>query len=202
MKCIKLSIFALLFTIVANAQDAQSLSLNIYGGYTFRDRLEYQGSHAYVDECFQYGGGLEYFFADDVSLELKYLRVDTSMPLYGPGGTQLNAGNDDGAINYILLGGTRYFDVSPSIAPYLGAGMGVGIVETPQNGSGTYFAWDIKVGMKIKTPSVVSVNINAYLQSVSSAIGNTYYYGYYGGYVDYVSAYQFGLGAVLSFNFQ
>lgn len=205
MKNLSVLLFALLVSIVAKAQDSSSLALNLYGGYTFSDKVEYDPAYGYVEDGFQYGLGLEYFLAPTHSIELKYLRMDTDMPLYGPAGTQLNAGDDKGAINLILLGGTVYFGSSEQTAlPYLGGGVGVGIVETPQSGNGTHFAWDIKTGVKIQTGSVVSINLNAYLQSITAAVGDSYYYTYYGivELTDYVATYQFGLGVVLSFNFE
>lgn len=186
------------------AQDARSFSLNLYGGYNFSDDLDYDGYRATVEDGFQYGAGFEYFFSTNNSVEVKYLRADTKIPFYGPAGNQLNAGDDKGAFNYVLADYTHYFDTGSNLLPYLGAGAGVGIVETPQSGSGTYFAWDVKGGVKIKTASLVSVNINAYLESMSAAVGNSYYWTSFGpvGVEDYVSTFQFGLGAVLSFNFK
>lgn len=186
------------------AQDARSFSLNLYGGYNFSDRLDYDGYRATIEDGFQYGAGLEYFFQTNNSVELRYARQDVKIPLYGPGGNQLNS-NDKGAFNFILLDFNHYFDTGSNLLPYLGAGAGVGIVESPQGGSGTYFAWDIKGGVKIKTASVVSVNLNAYLQSMSAAVGESYYWSYWVGPVavnDYISTFQFGLGATLSFNFK
>lgn len=186
------------------AQDARSFSLNLYGGYNFSDQLDYDGYSATIEDGFQYGAGLEYFFITNNSIELKYLRSDVKIPLYGPAGAHLNAGDDKGAFNFILLDYTYYFDTGSNLLPYLGTGAGVGILETPQSGTGTYFAWDVKGGVKIKTASVVSVNINAYLQSMSAAVGDSYYWTYYGPIAveDYISTFQFGLGATLSFNFK
>lgn len=205
MKHFSLLLVALLVSSVAIAQERGSMSINLYGGYNFSDTVEFGNSYGYVEEAFQYGGGLEYFYYNNNSVEVKYLRTDTHMPLYGPLGTKLNAADDKGAINYILLGGTSYFGgSSQTVLPYIGAGLGVGIVETPQSGNETTFAWDLKLGMKIKTESVVSVNLQAYLQSATKAVGNSYYYTYYGivPVTEYVATYQFGLGAVLSFNFE
>jgi opacity protein-like surface antigen len=187
-----------------NAQDSGSFSANLYGSYNFGDKIDYDGYSAKLEDGFQYGAGLEYFFSTNNSVELKYLRSDTHIPFYKPDGSQVNKGDDKGALNFILLDATHYFDTGSNLLPYLGGGLGVGIAETPQDGGGTYFAWNIKGGVKIKTASSVSVNLNAYLQSMSAAVGNSYYWTYYGpvGVEDYVSTYQFGLGAVFSFNFK
>ncbi|KQB37141.1 outer membrane beta-barrel protein [Flavobacterium aquidurense] len=204
MKQYSLLLVVFLSAIGMQAQDARSFSLNLYGSYNFSDTIDYDGYSATIEDGFQYGAGFEYFFSTNNSVEVKYLRADTKLPFYDPAGNQLNAGDDKGALNFILLDATHYFDIGSNLLPYLGGGLGVGITETPQSGSGTYFAWNIKGGVKIKTASSVSVNINAYLQSMSAAVGNSYYWTYYGpvGVEDYVSTYQFGLGAVLSFNFK
>jgi opacity protein-like surface antigen len=203
------------FTLAMSAQSSGAFLLNVYGGYTFSDKVEFDSSYAKVEDGFEWGGGLEYFFIDNQSIELKYNRLDTKMPLYTkiplsgngsfPAGSQVNAGDDDGAINYILADYTYYFGSSASKAlPFLGAGAGIAILETPQSGSGTYFAWEIKAGVKVKTNSPLSINFNAYLQSMSAAVGYDYYWDYYWGPIavnDYASTFQFGLGAVLSYDF-
>ncbi|WP_241775739.1 hypothetical protein [Flavobacterium sp. Root420] len=176
--------------------------------------MEFDNSYAYVEDGFEYGAGFEYFIMDNASIELKYNRLDTKMPLYTktltpnnpvPAGTQLNAGDDKGAINYILADYTYYFGSSSQKAlPFFGAGAGVAILESPQSGNGTYFAWEIKAGVKVKTNSPLSINLHAYLQSMSAAVGYDYYWDYYYGplaVTDYASIFQFGLGASLSYDF-
>ncbi|AWK05765.1 hypothetical protein HYN56_16600 [Flavobacterium crocinum] len=214
MKKYHLLVVFFLFSLAVSAQGSQSFLLNLYGGYTFSDRVDFDSSYAKVEDGFEYGIGLEYFIMDNASVELKYNRLDTNMPLYtkvplnegsiSPG-TQVNAGDDKGAINYILADYTYYFGSSSQKAlPFLGAGAGVAILETPRSGNGTYFAWEIKGGVKVKTNSPLSINLHAYLQSMSAAVGYDYYWDYYWGPVavnDYVSTFQFGLGFSLSYNF-
>lgn len=200
----KLTLVLILLSLAVSAQESKSFLLNLYGSYTFCDKVEYKNSYGYIKEGFEYGAGLEYFFVKNSSIELKYNRLDTRLPLYGPLGNQVNARDDKGAVNYILTDYTRYFETgSKKILPYLGTGVGVAILETPQSGSGTYFAWEIKTGVKIKTNSPLSINLNAYLQSMTAAVGNSYYWSYIGvvGVTDYASTYQFGLGASISYNF-
>jgi hypothetical protein len=133
--------------------------------------------------------------------------MGTEFPFHGPSGTQQNVGKDEGSINYILLGGNSYFGNDPKAKamPYFGAGLGVGILALKEGSSETHFAWDAKLGVKIKTASAVSVNLHAYVQSIISAVGYDYYY--YPGwgtaaFTDYASIFQFGLGGALSFNFK
>lgn len=214
MKKYYLLVAVLFFSLAMSGQTANSFLLNLYGGYTFSDRVDFDSSYGKVEDGFEYGLGLEYFIMDNASIELKYNRLDTHMPLYTkislgdgaiPPGTQVNAGDDKGAINYILADYTYYFGSSSQKAlPFLGAGLGVAILETPKSGSGTYFAWEIKAGVKVKTNSPLSINLHAYLQSMSAAVGYDYYWDYYWGPVavtDYASTFQFGLGASLSYDF-
>jgi outer membrane protein W len=193
------------FSLAVSAQSSKSFLLNVYGGYTFSDKVEYDNAYGYVEDGFEYGIGLEYFFIENNSIELKYNRLDTKLPLYAlPLRNQVNAGDDKGAVNYILADYTYYFGSNSQKAlPFVGAGAGVSILETPKSGNGTYFAWEIKAGVKIKTNSPVSINLHAYLQSMSAAVGNDYYWTYIGivGVTDYVSTYQFGLGASFSYDF-
>lgn len=190
------------------AQEPKSLSLNLYGGYNFKDKVKFDASYGYVNEAVQYGAGLEYFPSRNKSIELRWLSMGTEFPFHGPSGTHLNVGKDEGSINYILIGGNTYFGSDPNAKalPYIGAGLGVGILALKEtDNSSTEFAWDAKLGVKIKTSSAVSVNLHAYVQYVVSAVGYDYYY--YPGwgttaFTDYASIFQFGLGGAISFNFK
>ena len=189
------------------AQEPKSLSLNLYGGYNFKDKVNFDASYGYINEAFQYGAGLEYFPSRNKSFELRWLGMGTEFPFHGPSGNQLNIGKDNGSINYILIGGNSYFGSDPKAKalPYLGAGLGVGILALKDGNSETHFAWDAKLGVKIKTASAVSVNLHAYVQSIIAAVGYDYYY--YPGwgttaFTDYASIFQFGLGGAICFNFK
>ncbi len=205
MKKILILLAIVFFSVAGKAQKAGSLTLNLYGGYTFRDKVNVDVSYANVDAGFQYGGGLEYFLQSTSSIEVKYLRMDTRIPYYLANGTHVNINKDKGAVQYILAGYTGYFGNSSSRAvPYAGLGMGAGIISIKDGNSATKFAWDAKLGVKIKTESLVSINLQAYFQSITSAVGSDYWV-YPGGALvavpGYVSLFQFGLGAVVSLNF-
>ena len=111
-------------------------------------------------------------------MELKYRRMDTYMPLYGPLDAKLNEGADKGSVSYILFGGNSYFgDNSKSKAmSYAGAALGIGIVDMKDGGSATKFACDAKLGVQLKTASSVSFKFHAYIQNVIAAIGSDFYY--------------------------
>jgi opacity protein-like surface antigen len=202
MKNYKLILIALLFSAGMMAQDRGSVVLDVYGSYIFSNNVNFDYGHIKIGDGFQYGAGLEFFLQKSSSLEIKYLRIDSTMKVDVPGTADDREGN--GAINYILLGGNHYFNNGGNAIPYLGGGLGMGIVEGPYGGSDTNFAWEIKGGVKIKTASIVSVSLQASLQSMIAPAGTDTYWGYWGPVAvqDYAYSYQFGLGAVIGFNFK
>jgi hypothetical protein len=190
-------------TAVSFAQYSK-LSLNATGGYTFQEKVTFDAGKAYANEAIQYGGSLEFFPSRYKSFELSYSYMNTEMPVYGLNGTQQNPKAGKGGISYILAGGNTYFSKSANskAMPYIGGGIGVGILNN-NNQSATNFAWNIKTGVKIKTSSVVSFKLNAYLQSMIGTAGNDYWYTWYGvvAVADYASIFQFGLGASVCIDF-
>ena len=195
-----------LAVIKSNAQDPGSISLNVYGGYTFTDRVRFDASYADVKGAFEWGGGLEYFVRRDNSVEVRYRRMATNSPVYGPLGAQLNKDNDASSAQFILLGGNRYFSsgIGDRTMPYIGAGIGVAILSGPEN-SRTSFAWDLQAGIKVKTQKALAFKLHAYVQSAISQFGNDYWY--YPGWgtvavADYAHLFQFGLGGAVVLDFK
>jgi hypothetical protein len=195
----------------AKAQNQGDIGLNLYGGYTFDDKITSNASSVEINGAFQYGLGAEFYIRPSKSIELKYLRMDTKTPIFAPSLTapykvsQANIGNDSSAINYVLIGGNNYFPTSnPSIKPFLGVDLGVGWASGDQSTS-AHFAWDFKAGVKIQASDVVAVKLQGYFQTIWGSYGSdTYYYPGWG-YVSYpsdASLYQFGLGAAFEFDFK
>jgi hypothetical protein len=204
----RILVFLLFAVTVSTASSAQysKFSLNVTGGYTFQDRVDLDAFYVKVKDGFQYGGSLEYFTSRRQSVELSYNRLDTYFPLYRQNGNRVDSKENKGAVNYILLGGNSYFPQSydSKLMPFVGGGVGVGWFEG-NNNSSAKFAFNIKAGAKIKTNSVVSFKVNAYLQSIVSTFGTDYWYGWYGqvyAVPDYATLWQFGLGGAICFDFK
>ncbi|PWA06344.1 hypothetical protein [Flavobacterium laiguense] len=201
----------LLSGIGAKAQTQGSIGLNLYGGYTFEDQISNNASYIEIQDGFQYGIGAEFYVRPSKSIELKYLRMDTSTPVFAPSLTapfkvgQINVGNDSSAINYVLIGGNNYFQTAnPSLIPFIGLDLGLGWASGDQSTSAR-FAWDFKAGVKIKASDVVSVKLQGYFQTIWGSYGSeTYYYPGWGTvtYPNNSSLYQFGLGAAFAFDFK
>jgi opacity protein-like surface antigen len=202
MKNYKLILIAFLFSVGMMAQDRGSVVLDVYGSYVFSNRVNFDYGHITIGDGFQYGAGFEFFPQKSSSVEIKYLRIDPTFKIDVPGIIDDRKGS--GAINYVLLGGNHYFDNGGNAVPYFGGGIGLGIVEGPYGGSDTNFAWELKTGVKIKTKSIVSISLQASLQSMIAPAGTDTYWGYWGPVAvqDYAYSYQFGLGTVIGFNFK
>jgi hypothetical protein len=206
MKNYSLLLLAFLFSAGMMAQDRGSIVLDVHGTYSFSNNINFDYGHLNVGDGFTYGVGLEFFPQKSSSVELKYLRLDTPVDVSAPGSVidpkYKNGG--DAAFNYILVGGNHYFDSGSNAVPYLGGGIGMAIVDGPFGGNDTNFAWEIKGGVKIKTASIVSVSLQANLVSTVIPAGSDTYWGYWGPVAiqDYAYSYQFGLGAIIGFNFK
>lgn len=217
---------ALLFTFLticissSYAQDGggsgRSIRLNLYGSYAFEDGFDsyydygnyYQGT---IEDGFQYGGGIEVEMKNDTYLEILYLREDTKAPTqYYNGGLYDKYANFDIALNYIMLGGNKYFGKPGSSVQGFGGFMaGVGIVNvdsaTPSvnfSESATKFAWGLKAGAVIWATDVIGIKLQGQMLSIAQSVGGGVYFGTGGagaGVSSYSSLYQFTLGGGLVF---
>jgi len=197
-----LFVSAIVLCAVALRAQPGTISLNVDAGYNFGANVTLDAGKVHIPGAFQYGGGLEFFTIWEQSLELKYLRSASTAEITGA----LNANSTtDVSMNYILLGWNKYFGPDPEakIRPYGGLGLGMNVIGYNSD-TATKFAWDAKLGVKIKTNSAVSLKLQAYLQHSLSAVGTDIYYGWYGAYpvTDYAALWQFGLGGVLCFDFK
>lgn len=201
-----LLISSIVLCVIALRAQPGTISLNLDAGYTFQSKVNFDAAYTEVQGAFRYGGGLEYFADFNKSITLKYHRMDTHFPLYMQNGTQLNSDKDNkGSVNYILVGGNTYFgDMDAMAQPYGGLGLGVGVIGVNDN-TATKFAWDARLGVKVKTSSVVSLKLEAYMQSIISTFGSDVWIGY-GGYAyavpDYATLWQFGFTGIVCFDFR
>jgi hypothetical protein len=199
-----LFVSAIVLCSVALRAQPGTISLNLDAGYNFGSTMNLDAGEIKPAGAFQWGGGLEFFPSYDQSIELKYLRSSGSVEI-SPMVVGKPFNNSDLSMNYLMLGWNKYFGPNPDAkaVPYGGLGLGMNIVGY-NNDNATKFAWDAKLGVKIKTNSAVSLKLQAYLQHSLSAVGTDIYYGWYGAYpvTDYSALWQFGLGGVLCFDFK
>jgi opacity protein-like surface antigen len=183
---------------IAAAGYSQHLSVNLYGGYTFRDKINFGNAYAYINAGGIYGASIEGVNAQGSGLEIQYQYQRTEVPLYlYPSNVQQNKSNPNGTISYILLNFEQYLMNNPKIQPY--GALGLGAAFYTGSSSSTKFAWDLKAGVKIKASDAVGVKIGAQLIGSAQATGTAWYYGY--PYTTYSTILQFGFTGGLVFDF-
>jgi hypothetical protein len=205
MKKIILVISIAICSIALQAQPG-TISLNLDAGYTFQSKVNFDAAYTEVQGAFRYGGGIEYFADFNKSITLKYHRMDTYFPLYTQAGVRINPDNDyKGSVNYILVGGNTYFgDMDAKAQPYGGLGLGVGVIGINES-TVTKFAWDARLGVKIKTASVAAIKLEAYMQSIISTFGSDVWISAGGvayAVPDYATLWQFGFTGIVCLDFK
>jgi opacity protein-like surface antigen len=204
MKKVIFSCFVLLMSFSAFSQ---YISINAFGGYTFRDKINFGNAYAYLNAGGIWGASIEGVNMRGTGLELLYQYQSTKIPLYTyPGNVQQNATNDGAVISYLLLNFEQYYMNNPKIEPYGGLGLGAAFYKGDFAGSTseTKFAWDIKAGVKFNTSSSFGIKIGAQLLSSTQVTGAGFYVGYPGyvyPYNTYATILQFSFTGGLVFSF-
>ncbi len=202
------------FVLVSLSSFTQSkVRLNFFSAYVFKDDFDaYQDINNFysgqVKGGYQWGGSIEYFPQEQVSVELMYLREDTKAPTtfkYSAAPAQTENFKVD--LNYIMLGGNGYArTISGKVEGYGGlmAGIVIAGIEAPSENdknSGTNFAWGAKLGANFWMTPKVGLKLQAQILSASKVTGGGVYFSWWGPvYVDtYSTLWQFSLGGGLAF---
>ena len=199
-------------TTMLSLAPAGQIRLNAYSGYVFDDRVDMPENNFYgiVKGGYQWGLGAEYVVRPNQSVELFYMRQSTTAETRSFG---LNPKDIDYklGINYIMLGGNRYFSKPGGrIEGFVGAMLGVGFAgaEDPtsnRKSSITKFAVGMKGGANIWLSGQLGIKIQAQLLSAVQGFGGGVYIGTGGvgyGTSSYSSIYQFSLGGGLVYRLQ
>ncbi len=194
-------LLSLAIVFIAVAGYSQHLSVNAFGGYTFRDRIDFGNAYSYINAGGIWGVSVEGVNARGSGIELLYQYQSTNIPSYKyPSGNPLNS--ETGAVvSYLLLNFEQYYLANPKIEPYGGIGLGAAFYkgDSPGSTSTTKFAWDLKAGVKFKASNAVGIKIGAQLLGSAQATGTAFYYGY--AYTTYATILQFGFTGGLVFDF-
>lgn len=198
-------LFLGMFFMIAGIK-AQSFALNGFGGYVFQDQVNFGNVYGHISDGGFWGASLEGISPHGSGIELLYQQQNAHVPLnYYTGGLPANKGKDGAVLSYIMVNGIRYLQNNPHVLPYFGLGIGVGIASPESGSSQSHFAWDIKMGVKLKTSSVVGFKLQAQLFSVVQAAGGGFYVGTGGagaGVSTYSTIFQFGLVGGITFDFE
>ena len=186
---------------IAAAGYSQHLSVNLYGGYTFRDKINFGNVYyAYINGGGIFGATVEGVNQQGSGLELQYQYQSTDVKAYSYLTNEpVNQPTTTATISYLLLNFEQYSMNNPKIQPYGGIGLGASFF-TGAGTSSTNFAWDLKAGVKIKAGDAIGFKIGAQLLGSSHASGTAWYYGYIP-YTTYSTVLQFGFTGGLVFDF-
>jgi hypothetical protein len=197
----KKTILSLTILFISLAGYSQHLSINAFGGYTFRDKINFGNYYSYINAGGIWGASIEGVNAHGAGLELLYQYQSTAIPTYKYQGNILVAPNSNSVVSYLLLNFEQYLMNNPKIQPYGALGLGAAFYKGDYQGttSATKFAWDLKAGIKFKASDAVGIKIGAQLLGSPQATGTAFYYGY--AYTTYSTILQFGFtgGLVLDF---
>jgi hypothetical protein len=182
---------------------AQTVSLLTFGGYTFKNTINYANAKAVLGDGFQWGGGFEVKMDDSKAVELIYQRMDPTASIrYFVGSS--DAESFGVGVNYIMAGGTHYFPLNEMISAFGTVDLGVGIFDpkddAPNLETITRFAWGIRGGLQVATSERISLRIHAQLLSPVQGFGGGVWFGSGGasaGVTTYSTIYQFDLGGSL-----
>ncbi len=200
-------IFSTIILLAGFSALSQHLDINAYGGYNFRDKMNFGNAYAYLNEGGIWGVSVEGINANGTGIELLYQYQSTKIPVYSYlGNVQQNAGNDGAVVSYLLLNFEQYYTNNPKIQPYAGLGLGAAFYKGDYAGSvsETKFAWDVKAGVKFTLAGNLGLKIGAQLFGSPQATGTAFYVGYPGyvyPYTTYATILQFGFTGGLVFAF-
>ena len=177
-----------------------TVTLLTFGGYTFKDQVDFSNAYGEIGDGFQWGGGFEVGLSDFNAVEIIYQRMDPHTFVQA---LNTREGGEIG-INYIMLGGTRYAPLNDKIAGFgtLDAGVGFLSPKDTQYDGVTKFAWGLRLGVRIMASEKVSIRLHGQLMSPVQGAGGGFYLGTGGagaGVSTYSSIYQFNLGGSLNF---
>lgn len=199
---------------IASAQQTPTkFRINALAGYVFDDSFDsYYDPNSYYDGVlkggFQWGVGFEYMVREVYGVELLYYRQDTKAPVtYFQNG--IKDTDFDLGVNYILLGGNRYFKLNSPVMPYAGimAGAALFNIDNPDNGrssNATKFAWGVRGGTNINISPRFAFKLQAQLLSAVQGAGGGVYFGTGGlstGLSTYSSVLQFGFNGGIAVSF-
>jgi hypothetical protein len=185
---------------------AQTLSVTGYGGYTFQDKVSFSNAYGYVTDGGHWGVSAEGISRSGNGAEILYQQQNTRTPMYyyNSPGEQINKDADQATVSYIMLNGIRYLP-RQKIQPYGGLGLGIAILSSKSYSSQTKFAWDAKIGAKLKASSRLGIKLQAQLYSIVQAAGGDFYAGTGGSGFSansYSSIYQFGFSGGICLDFE
>lgn len=172
------------------------MRLNVYGGYTFKDRFSLSGTYngytyqeAAINESAHFGAGLEFEVRPNKAVELYYQNQATT----GYIESTFSRNEIDVSVNYAMLGGLGYAPFSDLVKGYGGILLGAAWMNS-DFGSSTKVAWGGRLGLLISPNERFGIRLGAQVLSPIQGAGGGLYFGTGGagaGVSTYSTIYQF-----------
>src|ERR1700712_4703742 len=96
----------LVVSFIAAAGYSQHISVNAFGGYTFRDRINFNNAYAYINGGGMWGASIEGVNAQGTAVEVLYQYQSTAIPYFQNNIQQV--GNSSTVVSYLLLNFEQY----------------------------------------------------------------------------------------------
>jgi len=187
--------FILVLLCIGENSYGQKFAFNLFGGYTFKDEVNFTSGYGVIEDGAHWGGSVEIAVKDYAFAEILYQRQDTRALVYG---TQTQVEGRLG-LNYIMIGAVKYTVVDGPISPYGGLAGGIGIFEGKDlSRNSTKFAFGLKAGVLFNISDVIGIRVQGQMLTPVQGAGGGFYFGTGGtGAVISTSSsiYQFGVTA-------
>jgi len=205
-----MKIFTLCFLVLITgciAVSAQpTVTLLTFESYTFSDQFSAEYGEGKIGDGFQWGGGLEFGLSETTAIEVIYQTMKADVSYYGLD-TNLSPKLIEGssAINYMLVGGTRFAPLNEKVSAFGTINMGVGWSNPSdelQSDGFTRFSVGARLGLRIMVSEKVSLRAHGQVISPVQWAGGGMYFGTGGtgaGVSTGSTTWQFNLGGSLNF---
>jgi len=143
---------------------AQGVEVTPFGGYVFGGTLNGDYGEVHIDENAQYGGMISIAVSRVMDLDLIYNRSDTKAHVnyYNYGGYVQPSLEIPLSINYIQIGVTKNFRVSPVVSPFVGFNLGACDFAPKEDYSDAwFFSVGFNAGAKIYFAKRIGLRLQA-----------------------------------------
>ena len=194
--------FILLPLFFAENSFGQKFALNLFGGYTFQDKVDFNSGYGIIQDGAHWGGSVEIGVKDYMFAEVLYQRMDTQAEVYGSSGY----GEGRLGLNYIMIGALKYTMPGAPVSPYGGLAGGIGIFEGKDlSRNSTKFAFGLKAGVLFNISDILGIRVQGQMLTPVQGAGGGFYFGT-GGTGAAVSTnssiYQFGVTAGVQYKLE
>jgi hypothetical protein len=190
----------------ASVSFAQQLHLNLFSGYTFRERVDISGTYnglrynrVFMEQSEHYGGSLEFEFRPGVAIDIRY----QYQPTTGWADHGFSRTNFDLDVHYITMGVLRYKEFSDVASGFGGLMVGAGVFDSDKFNT-TNFSLGFQAGLLAKFSEALGLKIGAQLMSPVQGAGAGLFFGTGGasvGVSTFSTVFQFGFTGGLRFSF-